>query len=152
MRPVPLPSKARIFLLTIVCVLAVGAARPAQAGATPSKPEIRLLHVMNNARAAHGLVRLRFGSTLQTAAHSWAVYLRHHNAFYHGRLASGTSENIGWLTCRSGWASALVRMWLNSATHREHLLDRSARRVGVGVARGPWSGFDCVRMAVTRFR
>jgi uncharacterized protein YkwD len=107
---------------------------------------------MNDVRAAHGLRRVRLGSTIQSGAHYWARYLLRHDAFFHARLSSGTSENIGWLTCRSGWARTLVRMWLNSYTHRVHLLDPSARRVGVGVARGPWSGWSCVRMAVTRFR
>jgi uncharacterized protein YkwD len=95
---------------------------------------------------------LRLGSTLQNGAHYWARYLRRHNTFYHARLASGTAENIGWLTCRSDWAHDLTRMWLNSYTHRIHLLDPSARRIGVGVAKGSYSGWSCVRVSVTRFR
>jgi uncharacterized protein YkwD len=43
-------------------------------------------------------------------------------------------------------------MWLRSSSHRPHLLDRSARYVGVGVATGNWSGYNCVRIGVTRFR
>jgi len=117
-----------------------------------TQAERRLLHVMNNARVNHGLVRLHVGSTLQSASHDWARYLRLHDSFYHGRVRSGTSENIGWLTCRRGWAHTLVRWWLNSYYHRINLLDRSARRVGVGVAKGQWGGYSCVRMAVTRFR
>jgi uncharacterized protein YkwD len=108
---------------------------------------------MNNNRAVRGLPRLHFGSTIQTSAHSWARYLLLHDAFFHyGRLPAGTSENIGWLTCRRGWARALVRMWLNSPAHRVNLLDRSARRVGVGVAGGSYASYSCARMAVTRFR
>jgi uncharacterized protein YkwD len=96
---------------------------------------------------------LHFGSTIQTNAHSWARYLLVHDAFYHyGRLPAGTTENIGWLTCRRGWAGTLVRWWLNSPSHRPNLLDRSARRVGVGVAGGSYLGYSCARMAVTRFR
>jgi uncharacterized protein YkwD len=91
------------------------------------------------------------GSALQEGAHNWARYLRIHDSFYHGRLATGTSENIGWLTCRDNWAGVLVRMWLRSPSHRPHLLDRSARRIGVGVGRGNWSGYNCVWMGVTRF-
>jgi uncharacterized protein YkwD len=148
---VPLPPAARILLVTVACVVALGAVQPAPAHAT-TRPEARLLHVINNVRANHGLVRLRTGSTIQPAAHRWARYLRVHDAFYHGRISAGTSENIGWVTCRQHWAGALVRMWLNSWSHRVHLLDRSARRIGVGVNGGSWSGYGCVRMAVTRFR
>jgi uncharacterized protein YkwD len=107
---------------------------------------------MNHARVNHGLRRLHLASTLQSSSHDWARYLLKHDSFYHGRVRSGTSENIGWLTCRRGWAHTLVRWWLNSYYHRIALLDRSARRVGVGVSTGRWSGWSCVRMAVTRFR
>lgn len=145
----PRPPLARIVLAALACALVVGLSRPASAQAAPTRADIHLLHVMNNARGAHGLVRLRFGRGLQTGASSWAVYLVRRDAFYHRSLSM--SENIGWLTCRRGWAGALVRMWLNSPAHRTNLLDRSARRVGVGVARGSWNGYSCVRMAVTRF-
>jgi uncharacterized protein YkwD len=136
----------------LACALVVGLSRPAPAQAAPTTAETQLLHAMNNARSARGLVRLRFGGAIQTGAHSWAFYLLRHDAFYHGSLSIGTSENIGWLTCRSGWAGALVHMWLNSPGHRANLLDRSARRVGVGVARGSYKSYSCARMAVTRFR
>jgi uncharacterized protein YkwD len=137
----------------MVCAVAFSVIRAAPAQAGPTWREARLLKVMNNNRAARGLPRLHFGSTIQTDSHSWARYLLVHDAFYHyGRLPAGTSENIGWLTCRRGWARTLVRMWLNSPAHRVNLLDRSARRVGVGVAGGSYASYSCARMAVTRFR
>jgi uncharacterized protein YkwD len=146
-------APARLLLLVLVCAVAVSVvwAAPAQAG--PTRAEARLLKVMNNNRAVRGLPRLHFGSTIQTTSHSWARYLLVHDAFFHyGRLPAGTAENIGWLTCRRGWARALVRWWLNSPSHRPNLLDRSARRVGVGVSGGSYAGYSCARMAVTRFR
>lgn len=146
------PGLARILFVALACVLAFGAARVAPAKAGPTHSEVKLLRSINHARTSHGVRRVRFGSTIQDAAHRWSRYLLIHDAFYHGRIAVGTSENIGWLTCRHHWAGALVRMWLNSPTHRVHLLDGSVRRVGVGVTRGSWSRYSCVRMAVTRFR
>jgi len=126
-------------------------AAPAQAG--PTRAEAKLLRAMNHARTARGRAPVHFRSTIQTNAHTWARYLLVHDAFFHyGRLPAGTSENIGWLTCRRGWATTLVRWWLNSPSHRPNLLDRSARRVGVGVAGGSYSRYSCARMAVTRFR
>ena len=147
----PFPPAARIALAVIAIVATCALARPATAEAGTTHSEARLLKVVNQVRANHGLRKLRVGSALQEGAHNWAVYLRRHDSFYHGRLASGTSENIAWLTCRDGWARAMVRMWLRSASHRPHLLDRSARRIGVGVGRGEWSGYNCVWVGVTRF-
>ena len=95
---------------------------------------------------------MSIGSTIQTFSHRWAYYLLSHNAFFHGSLGSGTRENIAWLSCRDDWQKTIVRMWLNSSAHRSALLDRSARKLGVGVSTGRWSGWSCVRMAVARFR
>jgi uncharacterized protein YkwD len=139
-----------LLLVCALCIL-VALARPAQSNAA-SSAEKRLLHAMNDARSNHGLRRLRLGSGIQRGSHDWARYLLRHDTFRHGRLVLANAENIGWLTCRRGWAHTLVRMWLNSYTHRIHLLDPSFRRVGVGVARGSWSGWGCVRIGVTRFR
>jgi uncharacterized protein YkwD len=125
---------------------------PDAAAATPTRAERTLLHAINDARAAHGARRLSVAGTLQTYSHRWASYLLRANAFYHGSLGYSVRENIAWLTCRSGWARTIVRMWLNSSAHRSALLDRTARRIGVGVATGRWSGWSCVRMAVARFR
>jgi uncharacterized protein YkwD len=142
---------AIVSLLVCALCMLVALARPAQShGATQA--EKRLIHAINDARANHGLRRLRLGGSLQSGAHTWARYLLRHDSFRHGRLQYANAENIGWLTCRSGWAHTLVRMWLNSYTHRIHLLDPSFRRMGVGVARGSWSGWSCVRIGVNRFR
>jgi uncharacterized protein YkwD len=108
--------------------------------------------VLNNARANHGLRRFRLGSSIQSGAHYWARYLLRHDSFRHGRLEVAMAENIGWLTCRRDWAHDLTRMWLNSYAHRVNLLNPSFRRIGVGVTRGSWAGYGCVRIGVTRFR
>jgi uncharacterized protein YkwD len=147
---VPGPPTARL-LLAIALVLVCAVALPATANAGLTHSERKLHRVINDVRSDYNSRRLQIGSTIQKSAHNWAVYLRKHNAFYHGRLGAGTSENIAWVTCRRGWARALTRMWLNSASHRPHLLG-GARRIGVGVSTGRWSGYGCVRMAVTRFR
>jgi uncharacterized protein YkwD len=151
---VPHPPSARIALavLVLVTAFAVTLVRPAPAQAGLNRSEAKLFRVINDVRRDYGVRRLRIGSEIQTSAHRWARYLRTHNSFYHGRMRAGTSEIVGWVTCRHGWARDLARMWLNSAGHRPYLLDGSARRVGVGVNTGRWSGYGCVRMAAVRFR
>src|SRR5918992_518616 len=153
MPAVPHFPTARIALASLILftALVVAAARPAPADAL-TRSESRLFRVVNDVRRDHGAHRVRVGSKIQGAAHHWARYLRRHNSFYHGRMASGTAEIIGWVSCRRGWARTIARMWLNSSGHRPHLLDRRARRVGVGVNTGRWSGYGCVRMAVVRLR
>jgi uncharacterized protein YkwD len=149
------PRAAPSVLAAVTLFLSgfVGFANPTDALAGgPTRAERVLIRAVNHARTSRGLRSLTVGSTIQTGAHRWASYLLAADAFYHGSLSSDTRENIAWLTCRDGWARTIVRMWLNSSVHRSALLDRSARRLGVGVARGGWSGWSCVRMAVARFR
>jgi uncharacterized protein YkwD len=122
------------------------------ATAAPTRKEMKILRKINNVRANYGRGKLRIRSTLQSGAHKWAIYLQRHNAFYHGSLASGVTENIAWISCRRGWAREIVRMWLNSPAHRANLLDGSARYFGAGVATGSAFGFKCTHIAVTRFK
>jgi uncharacterized protein YkwD len=150
-------ARRPVALLVVVVALVLagfsGLAKPSEASAaSPTRAEKVLIRAVNDARAARGVRRLRVGSRLQAGAHRWASYLLARSAFFHGSVGSGVRENIAWLTCRSGWARSIVNMWLNSPAHRDALLDRSAWRVGVGVATGRWSGYRCVRMAVARFR
>lgn len=114
--------------------------------------EKRLVARINDARAARGLRRLRIGPRIQRGSHDWARHLIRADAFYHARLGFGTSENIAWGSCSWMSAGRMVRMWLGSAPHRANLLDRSVHYVGAGVSAGRWRGYNCVRMAVSRFR
>jgi uncharacterized protein YkwD len=146
-----------VLLLVVIAALVLsdfaGLAKPSEASAgTPTRAEKILIRAVNYARTSRGYRRLYVGSTIQSGAHRWAAYLLAKDAFYHGSLPSGVRENIAWLTCRRGWQRTIVKMWLNSWAHRVALLDRSARRIGVGVATGRWNGYRCVRMAVARLR
>jgi uncharacterized protein YkwD len=148
------PPRPGLVLFITVALLFSGFtafAQPSDAVAA-TRAERKLVHAINDVRTARGLRRLSLGSVIQSAAHRWASYLLARDAFYHGSLGDGVTENIAWLTCRRGWARTIVRMWLNSYWHRVALLDRGARRMGVGVATGRWNGYSCVRMAVARFR
>jgi uncharacterized protein YkwD len=134
----------------LACAGVLAMAAPAETA--PTRMEKRLVATINDVRAAHGLRRLRIGPRLSRSAHRWALYLLRSDSFYHGRLSSGTAENLAWATC--SWARPLtfVRMWLRSPGHRVQLLARGRRYVGAGVVAGSWRGYGCVRMAVTRFR
>lgn len=134
----------------LACAGILAAAAPADAA--PTRAEKRLVARINDVRTAHGLRKLRVSGRLTANARSWAVHLLRSDSFYHGRLAAGTAENIAWLTCSWARPRRIVRMWMNSASHRSILLTRSLRRVGPGMAVGSWRGYGCVRIAVARFR
>lgn len=149
--PRPLRGLPLVVLAVLACVAVLGVAVPA-AGAAPTRMEKRLVAKINNARAAHGLRRLRISSRLASGAHRWSRYLLRADSFFHARLAAGTGENLGWGTCGYMCPAAALRMWLRSSSHRAILLDRGARYVGTGWTAGAWQGYGCVKMVVARFR
>jgi uncharacterized protein YkwD len=141
-----------VLLVVVVCAAILGLAAPAPAEAAPTRMEKRLVAKINDARAARGLRQVRIGARLARGAHRWSLYLLRADSFYHARLASGTAEIIAWGTCGYMAPATAVRMWLNSPSHRPHLLDASAHYVGTGWTAGGWRGYSCVEMAVARFR
>lgn len=145
--PRPLP----LLLALIACAAVFGLSAPT-AGSAATRAERRLIGKINDARAAHGLRRLRASARLGLGAHRWSVRLLAADSFAHARLASGTGEILAWGTCDYLSPRRAVRMWLNSASHRPILLGRGVRYVGAGWAAGRWRGYGCVKMAVARFR
>lgn len=145
-----MPGRSRTPLALIACLVALVVAAPSQAA--PTKMEKRLVVKINNARAAHGLRKLRIGPQLNQGARSWSRHLMRRNSFYHARLRSGTGEVIAWGTC--GWftPAQAVRMWLNSPGHRRLLLRPGFRFVGTGWTYGNFGSYGCAKMAVARFR
>ena len=120
--------------------------RLASVGATtPTPGEFAVVRVMNAVRATNGVPPLRIGRALSRAARAHSVDMARRDYFDHGpfvqrlrrfgvrapyigeNLASGTKPLS---------AAAIVRMWIASPPHRENLLDRGFRLVGVGLADG----------------
>jgi uncharacterized protein YkwD len=138
----------RAFLALFTCVVALGAASPAQAATS----EQRLVKRVNEARADHGLRQLRPARKLAAGADAWSRHLVRRDAFHHARLSAGTGEILAWGTCAWFRPAQAVRMWLRSSGHRALLLRPGFRVVGTGWTRGAWRGYGCVEMAVVRFR
>jgi len=82
-----------------------------------------------------------------TFAHGdWYQRLRRH------RVPGRTfGETIAWGVGGQGSADAIVQMWLASPPHRATLLNRTFRRVGVGVAIGSFGGYGGARVATPGF-
>jgi uncharacterized protein YkwD len=110
---------------------------------TPTPGEVAIVRVMNSVRATNGLPRLRIGRALTRAARSHSVDMARRGYFDHGAFvqrlrrfgvrAPYVGENLASGT-RPLSAAAIVQMWIASPPHRQNLLDRSFRLVGVGVA------------------
>jgi uncharacterized protein YkwD len=101
----------------------------------------RLVTQVNKRRAAHGLPALRLATCVDSFSASWATWLDSNNAFQHsdmGRLMNRcnlvyASENLaGWVGSTA--PSDVVKLWMNSDGHRQNILSRKARKVGVTVA------------------
>ncbi len=143
-------------------VLAPGAMSTDLVGQAPSSgQEQSLLRSINQARARHGAPPLRIATALQRAAraHSQAMLrsgsFTHGNWYYrlrrHGVRGRTLGETIAWGVGTDGTASAIVRMWLASPSHRATLLRRGFRYIGVGVATGSFSGFPGASVATADF-
>jgi uncharacterized protein YkwD len=147
-----MPKAARAFVALVV-LLASLAGAPAASAAPPTAAERALLRAVNDARTARGLRPLRFAWPLQDRSHAYARWLLRTNSFLHSpSLSPNTRENLAWATSNIASARRIVRMWLGSPGHRAALLWRTARRAGVGLARGSYRGYPDVRVAVLRLR
>lgn len=120
--------------------------RLASVGATSATPsELAVVRVINTFRRSNGLPALRIGPALTRAARSHSVDMVRRGYFEHGpfvqRLRSFgvrapyVGENLASGTNPLG-AAAIVQMWIASPPHRQNLLDRGFRRIGVGLAGG----------------
>jgi uncharacterized protein YkwD len=107
--------------------------------------ELAVVRVINTFRRANGVPALRIGPALTRAARSHSVDMVRRGYFDHGpfvqRLrrfgvrAPYVGENLATGT-KPLSAGAIVQMWIASPPHRQNLLDRGFRRIGVGLAGG----------------
>jgi uncharacterized protein YkwD len=148
------------ILSVVVLMLGLALAVSARAGAnaitpperlasvgvnTPTPGEIAVVRVMNSVRATNGVAPLRIGRALTRAARSHSVDMARRGYFDHGAFvqrlrrfgvrAPYVGENLASGTQPLS-AAAIVQMWIASPPHRQNLLDRGFRLVGVGVAGG----------------
>jgi uncharacterized protein YkwD len=143
-----------IFACSVVVCCLILPARPASAvaaGARLDSTERKVIRLVNQIRARHGLRRLKVSPALAKAAgvHSGDMVSRD---FFSHASSDGTSmttrvrrytgarwvgENLAIVTRRHRVsARRVVLMWMNSPGHRKVLLARSSRRIGVGKCTG----------------
>jgi uncharacterized protein YkwD len=114
-------------------------------GATLSPGELAVIQLINSFRARNSVPALLVGPALSRAAQAHSTDMARRGYFDHGAFASRlrsfgvrapyVGENIA-AGSRPLTPATIVRMWIKSPPHRENLLDRSFRRIGVGMAGG----------------
>jgi uncharacterized protein YkwD len=127
--------RALLAVVSIVCVLPCASA---SASARLDRTEAKIIRAMNTIRSKHDLPRLRISGGLARAADVHSKTMARTGRLAHGDTGrrvrryvrtKRVGENLAWMTgCR---ARAIVRMWMNSAGHRQIMLSRKFRRVGV---------------------
>jgi len=150
------PGNCRVLsvaLLSLVLAIVAGTragadavAQPARSSGADSTPvELVVVRVMNSVRASNGVPPLRVGRALSRAARAHSVDMARRGYFEHGAFvrrlrsfgvrAPYVGENLAAGT-QPLTPAEIVQMWVASPPHRENLLDRGFKRVGVGVAGG----------------
>ena len=147
-------------MLAFTVVLATSgtlAAAPATADAAArlDRTERTVIKLINAYRAGHGRARLRASGRLNRAADRHSRAMLAHDFFAHASLngtaattrvrrstrARSVGENIAFIGAgQRRMARIVVRMWIDSAKHREVLLHPSFRRIGVARRVGVLSG------------
>jgi uncharacterized protein YkwD len=147
-----------LLCLAVPAAAAALAAGPGASGATASpratRAERAIVTVVNQMRVQRGLPPLRLSRRLNRAADAHTHEMLRNDYFDHVS-SDGSSfarrihrytraglvgEALAALGQRDGVARAVVQMWMNSPPHREVLLTRGFRRIGVGRHWGTLSG------------
>jgi len=149
----------------MACFLLVPGGASARSSASyRSSTERVVFKLLNEIRREHKLPPFTFSAALRKSAreHSSDMLARQyfeHNApnetFDH-RIrrflnSSLVGENIAWGTGRYATPSGLVNLWMHSPKHRDIILMKSLRRVGLGVAVGSFAGSPDAAMATADF-
>jgi uncharacterized protein YkwD len=116
--------------------------------------------LVNRERRQHHLHMVHADTALRTAAQAHSDAMAAQNFFDHtgvdgtpasrahwagyakGARAWGIGENLGFGTGALGSPRSIFRGWMRSPGHRQVILERSWRHVGVGVALGSPMGVD----------
>ena len=125
-------------------------ATSAKAAAAPSLSrkvyERRVRKAINARRSDHNLGRLKAGACADGFADRWGKYLANKDKFYHqdmGKVIKGCDAYYAGETLGRGAISPkyLVKLWMKSPAHRQVLLSKHPKRVGVGAfpnSNGEW--------------
>lgn len=148
----PSPARRRLAFAmraALIATFAITAFAPSASAASASSAESSIIGWINSARAARGLVALKYDGDLSAISGLRASRMAASNTMSHsigGNLTSQLNaygvdwyrygENIGW--SNASWPStsgrAIFNAWMNSPSHRALILSDRFNYVGVGLA------------------
>jgi uncharacterized protein YkwD len=132
-------SRRLLIISSLVALLLTSAWAPAEADAHTHQ-RARVLRLVNDVRARHGLKRLDLNRKLSRYATRHSRRMSEQRRLFHStdlgsRLrtykASWWGENLAY----GGKLYPIVRAWMNSPSHRVNILNRRFRKTGIGVVR-----------------
>lgn len=103
----------------------------------PANSELRaqVISLINQKRAQVGVGQLASNSDLSNQCQTWSAHMASTNTLQHSNMTySGEIIASGPTT-----AQAVVDLWMNSAPHREIMLNASYTLVGAGYVNGYWT-------------
>ena len=133
--------------------------------------ESTVLRLVNHARASRGLAKVKVVSPLDRAALSHSRDMIARDYFAHSSLNGATvaarargagystsgcsqwsvGEVIAWGASTRGTPRAIVKAWMRSSSHRQVILAREWRDVGIGCTCGTYRGLSGVMMYTIDF-
>jgi cysteine-rich secretory family protein len=122
--------------LLAATILAGGlAATPSEAS---SSDEARSVSLMNGERSSRGIAKLPVSGALTAIARRHSERMAADGRIYHNNAlpsqVGGNWKAIGENVGRGGSVDAIHQAFMDSSSHREHILDGRYNEVGVGVA------------------
>jgi uncharacterized protein YkwD len=112
--------------------------------------EEQTLKLHNQARTDRGIRRLCVNQKLTKAARAHSASMIKKDYFGHGNVGSRLRHyDYNWRVCAENIAGGsgryarpgnIFRHWMKSSGHRDNILDRRFREVGIGTATGAYKG------------
>ncbi len=133
-----------LLIALLVVALSSLAYLPASASAAPATDSF--VAKVNEARTAHGLVKVKLSTSLNESSRGYARWMLRQSYFGHlSRIRAShrfglRGEVLARMRGADPTAAQIVRAWVNSPAHRAVLLNPRYRYVGVGLAQGRSAG------------
>jgi uncharacterized protein YkwD len=137
---------SRLITVCTLVLLVLALPAPASAKRVHAAAASSMIEKVNQVRASHGLPALRASSSLAGSSSRFSSWLLGRGVIAHrSRVSAGGSfsrlgEALAMHRGRGLGVGTIVRMWLNSPTHRAVILTRSMNLVGAGAAQGRFRG------------